>query len=79
VFVAGNQVGAVEARQQSLALGGLAGLAALDFEDFDRRQPERPSTRARPPAIVAGQRRFGRASQLADTDQGDAHRRKGGG
>jgi hypothetical protein len=72
VLVACDQLGLAGAGQDRLGLGRLAGLARLDFEDFDGGQAQRLARSAGPFGVVARQRRLGRRAQLADADQRDA-------
>jgi hypothetical protein len=71
VLVAGDDVSIFEVLQEELALGCLAGLLALQFDDLDRTQSERAARGRGAFGVVAGERRFRRAAQFADREDRD--------
>jgi hypothetical protein len=64
-------VSILEVLQQELALGGLAGLAALQLDDLDRAEAERPARGRGAFGVVAGENRFRRAAKPADREDRD--------
>jgi hypothetical protein len=60
VLVAGDQLGALGARQDRLGFRRLAGLARLDLDDLDRAKSQRPTRRGRALGVVTRQRSLGR-------------------
>ena len=71
VLVAGDDVGVVQVLRQQFALGALAGLSALEFDDFDGPQAQGAAGGRRPLGVVADEAGLGRAAQPRYSQQGD--------
>ena len=71
VLVAGDDVSVFEMLQDEVALGGLAGLPAVELDDLHRAEAERAAGGRGALGVVAGERRLRRAAEAADGQDRD--------
>ncbi len=71
VLVAGDDESVLQMLQQQVALGGLAGLLAFEFDDLDRAEAERPAGGGGAVGVIAGKLRLRRAAEPADDQKGE--------
>ena len=74
VFVAGDDVRALQAIQQDIGFGGFAGLARLDLDNLYRPQAMGAPRRCRAGGIVLGEPGLSPSPEPADTEQGHLQR-----
>ena len=74
VFIAGDDVGAVQTIQQGIRFARFAGLSRLYLDNLNRSQTMSPPRRCRADGIVLSERGLSPAPQLADTEQSDLQR-----
>jgi hypothetical protein len=71
VLVAGDDVSVFQMLQQELALGGLAGLSAIELDDLHRAEAQGPAGGGGALGVVAGERGFLRTAEPADGQDRD--------
>lgn len=71
VLVAGDDVAVLQVLEQQLALGGLAGLLALQFDDLDGADAQGPARGGGAFDVVAREAGLRGAAELGDGQEGD--------